>query len=176
MANCGGDCHSANLGSLQWFKIDQFRTNGAGDWAMLKLQQEHSWTTTIPAGLADGQYLLKQDLINLDLQQPGDHTFGGAQLYPACFTIQVGQGGAGSTPSGADMRVGTQIYNSGEQAFTVNAYDYKTPTRQSGSQDLSSYPMPGMAVISGGQNSKREIEAPGRLAERDSTSYWVRKP
>ncbi|KAL9109790.1 MAG: hypothetical protein Q9227_005659 [Pyrenula ochraceoflavens] len=164
MAACNAaDCKSASLNSLQWFKIDQSMTDGNGNWAMSKMQHDQAWTTTIPQGLAPGGYVLKQDLINLDLAKggtgDGSSHYYGPQLYPGCISLVVGGSGTSSTPSGAETRAGTAIYT-GDEIFSTsfNSYNYNANT----------CPKPGMQVSLGGLNQKRGT----RLAKRDAGEYW----
>jgi hypothetical protein len=64
MASCGGDCttYNTNNSNPQWFKIDAAGYDN-GQWAAAKLiSNGASWTSTIPAGLAPGQYIIRHEM------------------------------------------------------------------------------------------------------------------
>ena len=70
LANCGGDCTSVNSADLKWFKIDEAGllsgTIGDGYWGSGKMiDQNSSWTTTIPASVPSGNYLIRFETIAL---------------------------------------------------------------------------------------------------------------
>ena len=80
-----------NAASLKWFKIDEAGllsgTIGDGYWASGKMiDQNSSWTTTIPASVPSGNYLIRFETIAL-------HSLP-AQLYPECAQIQITDGGS----------------------------------------------------------------------------------
>ena len=79
-----------NSNTLQWFKIDEAGllsgTIGDGYRASGKMiDQNSSWTTTIPASVPSGNYLIRFETIAL-------HSLP-AQLYPECAQIQITDGG-----------------------------------------------------------------------------------
>ncbi|KAG5648629.1 hypothetical protein DXG03_003240 [Asterophora parasitica] len=70
MASCGGDCTNFSASSARWFKLDAEGYDPAiRQWAADKLRaNDNSWVSTIPAGLAPGQYLIRNEIT------PFDHT------------------------------------------------------------------------------------------------------
>ncbi|KAF8973153.1 glycoside hydrolase, partial [Flammula alnicola] len=59
MTSCNGDCSSFASNDAQWFKLDAdgYDTNSR-QWAAAKLiANNNSWSSTIPADLAPGQYV-----------------------------------------------------------------------------------------------------------------------
>ena len=92
LAQCPGDtCTGVNANTLKWFKIDEAGllsgTIGDGYWGAGKMiDQNSSWTTTIPASVPSGNYLIRFETIAL-------HSLP-AQLYPECAQIQITGGGS----------------------------------------------------------------------------------
>ncbi|KAL0956357.1 hypothetical protein HGRIS_002507 [Hohenbuehelia grisea] len=95
MTSCNGDCTTFDVTGARWFKIDAAGYDN-GQWASAKLIADgSSWTSTIPAGLAPGQYLLRHEIIAL-------HSIGQPQYYPSCAQVRVGGAGTG-VPSDASF-------------------------------------------------------------------------
>lgn len=103
MASCNGDCSSFTASDGKWFKIDQAGyTNG--QWAATKLIADgNKWTSTIPAGLASGQYLVRYEIVAL-------HNTGAPQYYPGCVQVNVKNGGA-DMPSASELTSFPGMYN-----------------------------------------------------------------
>lgn len=98
MASCGGSCTSAKPSSLNWFKIDQAGlisgTVANGQWGMGELvANNNSWTSTIPASLPAGEYLIRHELLAI-------HTTNQPQFYPECAQLVV-TGGGSKSPGGS---------------------------------------------------------------------------
>jgi len=149
LANCGSDgCETVDKTSLEFFKIDEAGlidgSAAPGQWASDQLiANGNAWMVKIPANIAPGFYVLRHEIIAL-------HSAGqanGAQNYPQCFNIQV-TGGGSERPAGVR---GQSLYTETDAGILFNIY-----------QSLSSYPIPGPAMISGGVNvpqSKSAITA-----------------
>ena len=92
LAQCpGSTCTGVNAATLKWFKIDEAGllsgTIGNGYWGAGKMiDQNSSWTTTIPATVPSGNYLIRFETIAL-------HSLP-AQFYPECAQIQITNGGS----------------------------------------------------------------------------------
>ncbi|KAL4895947.1 glycosyl hydrolase family 61-domain-containing protein [Aspergillus ambiguus] len=135
LANCNGDCSSVDKSSLEFFKIDQKGliddSDVPGTWATDQLiNNNNSWTVTIPSSIASGNYVMRHEIIAL-------HSAGnknGAQNYPQCLNFKV-TGGGSDKPSGT---LGTKLYKDTDPGILVNIY-----------QTLSSYVIPGPALYSG---------------------------
>ena len=71
LAQCpGSTCTGVNAATLKWFKIDEAGllsgTVYAGQWAAGQMiAQNSSWTTTIPASVPSGNYLIRFETIAL---------------------------------------------------------------------------------------------------------------
>ena len=115
MAKCDGSCASYNSSNAEWFKIsEQGQKPGGSTWyqadlstAFIRLPKMATLTyflvtgspatVTIPATLAPGDYLLRSELIALQLAV----TEGGAEFYPACIQLSVG-GSQTSQPTSSE--------------------------------------------------------------------------
>jgi len=125
MANCGGDCSSANPASLNWFKINQSGlisgTVGTGQWGMGTLVADNSsWTTTLPKDLPNGNYMLRHELLAI-------HTSNAPQFYMECAQVTITGGGSGSPgptvkfPGGysaTDPSIDIDVYSAANQVNT----------------------------------------------------------
>lgn len=115
MAKCPGSCSTwkGDTGK-PWFKISQ-ETYANGEWAADKLAKNNaSWAITIPKNLANGEYLLRHEIIALH----GGANLGGAQFYPVCAQITV-TGGGSATPSGLAF---PGAYNATDPGILFNPY------------------------------------------------------
>ncbi|KAH8156954.1 hypothetical protein CIB48_g11291 [Xylaria polymorpha] len=98
VAACDGDCAAADKTALKWVKISEEGWDAtASKWASGKLIDNNStWTTTVPSTLAPGNYVFRHEIIALH----GASSANGAQNYPQCFNIAI-------TGSGTDKPEGT---------------------------------------------------------------------
>ncbi|KAA1474275.1 hypothetical protein DENSPDRAFT_803824 [Dentipellis sp. KUC8613] len=103
MTSCNGDCSSFDASNAQWFKINAEGYDN-GQFASAKLiANNDTWTSTIPAALADGQYLMRHEIVAL-------HSTGDPQYYPSCTQVNVSGGGSG-IPSGQYLVSIPGLYN-----------------------------------------------------------------
>ncbi|KAJ6109493.1 hypothetical protein N7486_001728 [Penicillium sp. IBT 16267x] len=136
MANCNGDCDDVDKTTLEFFKIDQggliSDTTEPGTWASDQLiANNNSRTVTVPSDIADGNYVLRHEIIAL-------HSAGetnGAQNYPQCINLKV-TGGGSATPSGT---LGTALYKNTDPGILINIYT-----------SLSTYDIPGPTLYTAG--------------------------
>lgn len=136
MANCNGDCADVDKTTLEFFKIDQggliSDTTEPGTWATDNLiANNNSRTVTIPSDIADGNYVLRHEIIALHSAEEKN----GAQNYPQCINLKV-SGGGSATPSGT---LGTALYKDTDPGILVNIY-----------QSLSTYDIPGPTLYTAG--------------------------
>lgn len=133
MASCGtSSCETVDKSTLEFFKIaEKGLIDGSttpGKFATDELLANSlTWTTTIPASLKPGNYVLRHEIIAL-------HSAGqtnGAQNYPQCINLQV-TGSGSDLPSGTK---GTALYTPSDAGILVNIY-----------QKLASYTIPGPAL------------------------------
>ncbi|KAJ5753028.1 hypothetical protein N7520_009945 [Penicillium odoratum] len=129
MANCNGDCADVDKTTLEFFKIDQggliSDTDVPGTWATDNLiSNNNSRTVTVPSDIADGNYVLRHEIIALHSAEETN----GAQNYPQCINLKV-TGGGSATPSGT---LGTALYKNTDPGILINIYT-----------SLSTYEIPG---------------------------------
>ncbi|KAL7269416.1 hypothetical protein RUND412_007923 [Rhizina undulata] len=99
MARCPSGCakFKGDSGSV-WFKINQMGYDPSQSplWGSDMLASlGASWTVTIPASLADGEYLLRHEILALHVAE----NLMEAQFFPSCTQITL-TGGGSASPSG----------------------------------------------------------------------------
>ena len=135
MAACDGDCAKASAGSLNFFKIAEAGlVDGSSNPAKFAsdslIAANNSWTTTIPATLKPGNYVLRHEIIAL-------HAAGqenGAQNYPQCINLEV-SGSGSELPAGTPA---TKLYTAADAGIKFDIY-----------KTLTSYPIPGPKLAFG---------------------------
>ncbi|KAG8221713.1 glycoside hydrolase family 61 protein [Butyriboletus roseoflavus] len=142
MAACQGSCSSYNSSGAKWFKIsEQGLQSGNASWYMAELQSGSPATVTIPSTLAAGNYLLRSEIISLQLAM----TQGGAEFYPACIQLSVGGSQTGQ-PSSSDTVTFPGGYSDTDPGIlTPNIYNPPI---------MYTFPGPPVAAfVSGGSNA-----------------------
>lgn len=87
MTKCDGSCSTYNSTNSEWFKISELGLEADGTtWYQANLNSRAPANVTIPSTLAPGNYLLRSEIISLQLAM----TAGGAEFYPACIQLQIG--------------------------------------------------------------------------------------
>ncbi|RYP52645.1 hypothetical protein DL769_010636 [Monosporascus sp. CRB-8-3] len=131
LADCGGDCSTVDKTTLKWFKIKELGqlelgagAGQVGKWADdLLLENDLTWTTTIPASIKPGNYVLRHELIAL--HEGGSQ--GKTQMYPQCVNLKI-TGSGTESPEGV---IGTELYTSTDPGLLHNIYNDETnPTYQ----------------------------------------------
>lgn len=155
------DATAAKAGDLSFFKIDESGYEG-GQWAATKLLNNNlTWSVTVPSSIAPGQYVLRHEIIAL-------HSAGqanGAQNYPKCFNLEV-TGSGTATPTGVTA---DKLYTPTDPGIEVNVY----------SGDLSGYKIPGPALFSGassGSGSSPAAPAPAASSPAAAASSPAASP
>jgi len=124
------DATAAKASDLEFFKIAAAGFDG-GKWAATKLiANNNTWSVTVPASIAPGQYVLRHEIIAL--HAAGD--VGGAQNYPKCINLEV-TGSGTATPKGTPAN---KLYTPTDAGIKVSVYG-----------DNSKYQIPGPALFSG---------------------------
>jgi hypothetical protein len=139
MAPCGdGGCATFNPSSAEFFKIDEKgRHDGTGNWFQADIFQNFDATTdaTIPHNLPAGEYIVRHEIIGLHL----GNQQGGAEFYPSCFQVRLGQseGRSASLPPADESVTFPGGYSDEDPGiFVPNVYDPN-----------SAYVFPGPAVV-----------------------------
>ena len=97
MYKCSGAFTACDGKSSSWFKIDQMGMTAppltGTSWGTAVVESTLQWTSTIPAKLAPGNYLIRHELLAL-------HQAYTPQWYPECAQLTV-TGSGTETPSGS---------------------------------------------------------------------------
>lgn len=123
LAACAGnDCTTVDKTTLKFFKIDGVGliddTTIPGTWASDQLiENNSSWSVTIPESLAPGGYVLRHEIIALHSAEQAD----GAQNYPQCVNLWVSGTGT-TTPADSDTTLGTALYSENGPGISANIY------------------------------------------------------
>ncbi|KAF2635628.1 glycoside hydrolase [Massarina eburnea CBS 473.64] len=96
LASCGTDCTTVtDLGSLEWFKIAEeglragFAVGEEDGWFQNDLWENRRtdhWDITVPKTLKPGRYLVRHEIVNLELSP--------IQFYPNCAALEISGTGA----------------------------------------------------------------------------------
>ncbi|KAF2125633.1 lytic polysaccharide monooxygenase [Dothidotthia symphoricarpi CBS 119687] len=123
LAPCNGSCATADAGSLRWSKIDEMGWVNSTGWAEMGLggtwatdvliSNGFSWEVRVPQMLAQGEYVLRHEILALHVAAQRD----GAQAYPQCVNLRVG--GAGSGRLGAGI-LGSHLYGMEDKGILVD--------------------------------------------------------
>jgi len=151
---CSGAFSACDGSGAGWFKIDEGGFHGDGKtifldtevnsgWDIAKLVGGNkSWTSTIPAGLAPGNYLIRHELIAL-------HQANNPQWYAECAQIVIG--GSGSANPDSSYKASIPGYASqSDSNISFNINDRTLP---------QTYKVPGPPVYKGTSKKAREFSA-----------------
>jgi len=138
LARCPGRCADAKANDLEFVKIQQVgRVQAApipGVWGSdLITKAGSTFTFQLPNQLADGEYVLKHDILALHNAQNND-----AQFYPTCTNIKIVGGNADSIASAPKMKF-PGGYKADDPNLHVNLFD--------GSLSNKDYVVPGGPVF-----------------------------
>ncbi|KAJ3493757.1 hypothetical protein NLJ89_g10946 [Agrocybe chaxingu] len=127
LAQCpGSTCTGVNSNTLRWFKIDEAGllsgTVATGVWAAGKMVAENNtWTSTIPASVPSGQYLIRFETIAL-------HSLPAVTLYPECAQIEI-VGGGSRAPTAAELVTFPGGYRNTDPGLVVDLYGQAAQTQ-----------------------------------------------
>ncbi|KAF9487003.1 hypothetical protein BDN71DRAFT_1514404 [Pleurotus eryngii] len=156
------------------FKIDEAGllsgTVGAGSWAAGKMiSQNNSWTSTIPASVPSGSYLIRFETIALHSMP--------AQFYPECAQITI-TGGGSRAPTAAELVSFSGAYKASDPGVTIDLYDQAAtsqmtyvipgPPLYGAASAPPSNPNPGSTTIptsAATTNAPSSTAAPGTIAQ-----------
>lgn len=148
LANCGGStCTGVNANTLEWFKIDEAGLLSGtvydgywGDGQMI--DQNSSWTTTIPATVPSGNYLIRFETIAL-------HSLP-AQFYPECAQLEI-TGGGSLEPTAAELVTFPGAYSATDPGLDIDVYSNEAQTQ-------TTYVIPGPPLY--GSSGSTTVVAP----------------
>ncbi|KAF7433663.1 Esterase/lipase/thioesterase [Pleurotus ostreatus] len=154
LAQCpGSTCTGVSANSLKWFKIDQSGlisgTVGNGYWGSGKMiDNNNTWTTTIPSSVPSGNYLIRFETIAL-------HSLP-AQFYPECAQITI-TGGGNKAPSASELVSFPGAYKSTDPGINLNLYSNEAQTS-------TQYIIPGPPLYGTGGTVTQPPSNPGTSA------------
>ncbi|KAF9041534.1 glycosyl hydrolase family 61-domain-containing protein [Panaeolus papilionaceus] len=146
LAQCpGSSCNGVNSRSLKWFKIQEAGllsgTVGNGQWAAGQMiNNNNSWTTTIPSSVPNGPYLLRFETIAL-------HSLP-AQIYPECAQIQI-TGGGSRAPLSGELVSFPGAYSNSDPGLSVDLYSNSAKTQ-------TTYKIPGPPLYGSGSGTPQQ--------------------
>lgn len=168
MTPCQGSCTSFKPdSSTKWFKVDEKGESGdlGTPWFQAQLDTGAPAPLTIPAGIASGEYLIRTEIIALQLGQ----TVGGAEFYPNCIQVNVQNGGSTKASSISPTAQFPGAYKPTDPGITVDVY---TPANKA-----YAFPGPAVAKVAGGSGSSGSgPAAPVNPAPSPSTAGSAPKP
>ncbi|KAF9218867.1 hypothetical protein BS17DRAFT_822294 [Gyrodon lividus] len=96
MTKCDDSCSSYDSTNAEWFKFSELGLEPDNTtWYQTNIMAGEPANVTIPPGIAPGGYLLRSELISLQLAV----SIGGAEFYPACIQLNIGGSGTGAATS-----------------------------------------------------------------------------
>ncbi|GJE96364.1 glycosyl hydrolase family 61-domain-containing protein [Phanerochaete sordida] len=143
LAQCPGTtCTGVSSDTLQWFKIDEAGllsgTVYSGTWGDGKMIADNSsWTTTIPATVPSGAYLIRFETIAL-------HSLP-AQFYPECAQLTI-TGGGSRAPTTDELVTFPGGYSASDPGLTIDVYSNAAQTQ-------TTYVIPGPPLYGTGTGS-----------------------
>jgi len=134
MFKCASTFASCTGAGQGWFKIDQMGMTAppltGTSWGTAVVEATLKWTSTIPARLAPGNYLIRHELLAL-------HQANTPQWYPECAQIVV-TGSGTAVPSGSYLASIPAYASATDPGVDINIY----------SSTATTYTCPGPAVWS----------------------------
>lgn len=134
MYKCSGAFSSCDGSGTGWFKIDQMGMTAppltGTSWGTAQVEATLEWTSTIPARLAPGNYLIRHELLAL-------HQANTPQWYPECAQLVV-TGSGTATPSGSYLTAIPSYASASDPGVDIDIYTSTATT----------YTCPGPAVWS----------------------------
>jgi cellulase len=143
LASCQGRCTNAKKEALRWVKIDELGWLNSTGWDELDLggtwaanvliANSYSWVVKLPQQLAEGEYVLRHEIIALHVAEALD----GAQAYPQCVNLRVGKGrgdGEGEELGGGGV-LASELYSMRDEGILVDVH-----------QKIEGYKIPGPAL------------------------------
>ncbi|KIP10563.1 carbohydrate-binding module family 1 protein [Phlebiopsis gigantea 11061_1 CR5-6] len=139
LAQCpGSTCTGVNASTLKWFKIDEAGllsgTIYSGTWGDGQMIADNSsWTSTIPASVPSGNYLIRFETIALHSMP--------AQFYPECAQITI-TGGGSLAPTAAELVSFPGAYSNTDPGVNIDVYSNAAQTQ-------TTYVIPGPPLYAG---------------------------
>ncbi|KAH7890298.1 glycoside hydrolase family 61 protein [Phlebopus sp. FC_14] len=157
MTKCSGSCSSYDSSNAEWFKISQLGPEPDDTtWYQANIMAGQPANVTIPSSIASGGYLLRSELISLQLAV----SLGGAEFYPACIQLNIGGSGTGA-PTSSEQCTFPGCYSDNDPGiYDTNVYNPPL---------TYTFPGPPVAAFVGGDSGSGSNSASGSGAPSSST-------
>ncbi|KAF8132809.1 glycoside hydrolase family 61 protein [Boletus edulis] len=120
MAKCDSSCSSYDSTNAEWFKISELGVQSDNStWYMANIMNGMPANVTIPSKIAPGNYLLRSELISLQLAV----SMGGAEFYPGCIQLTIGGSGTGAPNSSEECKFPGGYSDSDPGIYDPNVYN-----------------------------------------------------
>lgn len=139
--------------TLKWVKIDELgwvnstkrhNLNLGGTWAAdILIANNFSWIVKIPEVLAEGDYVLRHEIIALHTA----NEVNGAQTYPQCLNLRISRGKAKLTKFLDGGAIGTSLYGMKDKGILVDVH-----------KNITGYEIPGPEMWNGAMRTKQPNE------------------
>jgi hypothetical protein len=136
----GQTADKVNPANLDWFKIAQVGQDGK-KWVQAKLMTDQSHTFKIPAGIQNGHYILRHEIVALHLADKK----GGAEFYTSCIQVNVKGGSSAKVSTTPTVKFPGGYSASEAGIFTPNVFN---------NGFKYTFPGPAIAKIGGGSTVK----------------------
>ncbi|KAI5461424.1 glycoside hydrolase [Mariannaea sp. PMI_226] len=156
LANCHGPCEEVDKATLEFFKIDAMgiiERGRPGTYAdNILLENGFAWNVRIPENIAEGNYVLRHEIIALHnaIEKYG------AQNYPQCFNLKITSQGS-DEPKGIN---GMSLYDPDDSGIYINIYS-----------NPEDYKVPGPPIIEGGITSVKQEPSSATSTASATTTY-----
>ncbi|KZW01345.1 hypothetical protein EXIGLDRAFT_830087 [Exidia glandulosa HHB12029] len=133
MGKCSDTADKCDSSQVKWFKVDAKGLNDDGTWYQKNIAEGKAGVATIPAGLENGNYLLRYEILALHRAQD----IGGAEFFISCTQIQLVNGGS-AKPTASELVSFPGAYSATAPGIKVDIYT-----------DFHSYSYPGPPLFDG---------------------------
>lgn len=155
MGKCSGAAADCAGEGMQWFKIDEQGFLPNGDWTQTNYNRNESTSAVVPAGIANGDYLIRHEIIAL-------HNLP-AEFYVSCtqVTVDGGSSDGAMKVGGANLAAFPGAYSAGDKGVTTDVFSNFQP-------DAYVFPGPPLfksAAVGGDQGAANPAEAPSSTGD-----------
>jgi len=155
LAKCDSDCKDFTpSASTKWFKISALGRKSDNTWFQADMLNGSPLPVTIPSGLESGNYLMRHEIIALQIAM----SVGGAEFYPNCVQMTV-TGGSSSATSPSPTTTFPGAYSATDPGIKVDVYTPGPP-----------YVMPGPAIANIAKSSSND-DSTDSSSPTSSTKY-----
>jgi len=141
LAQCDSTADKCDASKAKFFKIEQMGLRPDLSWYQSEINAGHSFNITIPAGIPNGDYLMRTEIVALHNAMQAGY----AEFYVDCIQLRV-TGGGNLTPSADQLVSFPGAYSANDPGILINVFP-------GANGPLSTYPFPGPALFTGSGSS-----------------------